>query len=250
MNFEERRRLYEASFTDLEDDICDYIIAHKDKMHDIKIVTLAKEFYTVPNTITRLCHKMHYMGFLEMKKDLLSEVKEDSDNSSHDYLTFIHENLELMKKEDFDCVINLFQKSSQVIIFAVGSTAFVAKIFVDTLNAIENKFYFMEYEHELRKQINNENTKKTILFISLSGQTEPGLQLAKDSIQKGHQVVSLTDFTDNPLSQIAPYSLFCKSPDRHYKGSNVTDKMPLLLVLETLFNIYIERDKNESNNCH
>lgn len=242
MNFQERRRLYEANFTDLEDEICDYIVAHKDKMQEIKIITLAKEFYTVPNTITRLCHKLHYTGFLEMKKALIAEESESNELSSKKYISFIQENLDLIAEENFDSIISLFQKSKQVIIFAVGSTAFVAKIYVDTLNAIDNKFYFIEYEHELRKQINHMDNPKTILFISLTGKTEPGLQLAKDAVLSGHHVISLTDFTDNPLAKIAPYTLFCKSPKRRYKGSNVTDKLPLLLVLEKLFKAYIERD--------
>lgn len=240
MNFEERRRLFESHFTDLEDDICDYISANKTQIQDVKIIELARQFYTVPNTITRLCHKLQYTGFLELKKSLCQESSDSQAGQETTYLDFVHKNVDLIKQIEHKKVIELFRKSKQVIIFAVGSTAFVAKIFVDTLNAVENKFYFIEYEHELRKQV-NQKEKKTILFISLTGETEPGLQLAKDAKSLGHQVISLTHFADNSLSKVADLELYCISPKRTYDGSNVTDKLPLLIVLERLFTSYSER---------
>lgn len=240
MNFEERIRLYESHFTDLEDDICDYIVKHRHQISEIKLVELAKEFYTVPNTITRLCHKMHYSGYLELKKAIIDESETTNQDSEDDYISFIKRNIDLIEHEDYRDLVQLFKKSKQVIIFAVGSTEFVAKLFVDTLNAVENKFYFIEYEHELRKQISNTNEKKTILFISLTGETEPGLQLAKDAVSLDHKVVSLTNFTKNSLSQVSDIDIYCISPERRFDGSNVTDKLPLLIVLDTLFKHYSE----------
>ncbi len=213
MNFEERIRLYESHFTDLEDDICDYIVKHRHQISEIKLVELAKEFYTVPNTITRLCHKMHYSGYLELKKAIIDESETTNQDSEDDYISFIKRNIDLIEHEDYRALVQLFKKSKQVIIFAVGSK---------------------------RKQISNTNEKKTILFISLTGETEPGLQLAKDAVSLDHKVVSLTNFTKNSLSQVSDIDIYCISPERRFDGSNVTDKLPLLIVLETLFKHYSE----------
>ncbi|WP_396326740.1 hypothetical protein [Jeotgalibaca sp. MA1X17-3] len=55
---------------------------------------------------------------------------------------------------------------------------------------------------------------------------------------KNHTLVSITTLSDNSLQKLADYSLFCYSPAKFLKGYNITDKAPLLVTLNSLFEKY------------
>ena len=73
MNFEERVISQSINLTDLEDKIVKYFFKNKEHISDLKITYLARQFYTYPNTITRLCHKLGYTGFSDLKSSIKNE---------------------------------------------------------------------------------------------------------------------------------------------------------------------------------
>ncbi|MDR0299824.1 MAG: MurR/RpiR family transcriptional regulator, partial [Streptococcaceae bacterium] len=79
---------------------------------------------------------------------------------------------------------------------------------------------------------------EAFFFISLSGDKEPFLSLAKEARESGQSVLSLTALSENPLSKLSNHSLFCYSPERQLNGSNIQDKVPLLVISESLFEAY------------
>ena len=58
MNFEQRVINSRHGFTELEEDIVAWILKNKEEAASIKIVTLATQLYTAPNTIMRLCRNL------------------------------------------------------------------------------------------------------------------------------------------------------------------------------------------------
>lgn len=74
LSFQERIRNKENRLTELEEDLADYILKHKEEVSQTKIVILSQKFYTVPNTITRFCKKLGYDNFSEFKINLKQEL--------------------------------------------------------------------------------------------------------------------------------------------------------------------------------
>ncbi|TDR52663.1 MurR/RpiR family transcriptional regulator [Paenilisteria rocourtiae] len=97
MDFNSRVINFDYRFTDLEDEIILYIEKNREEIIQSKIVDLARLFFTVPNTITRLCHKLEYYGFLELKKALKQEL-ESYDEAKVPQEILLFKNLELIDK--------------------------------------------------------------------------------------------------------------------------------------------------------
>ncbi|MBC1435026.1 MurR/RpiR family transcriptional regulator [Listeria rocourtiae] len=238
MDFNSRVINFDYRFTDLEDEIILYIEKNREEIIQSKIVDLARLFFTVPNTITRLCHKLEYYGFLELKKALKQEL-ESYDEAKVPQEILLFKNLELIDKAREKKVVQLLKDASKVNFFSVGSTAHATRIVVDNFDAVDYKFFFYAYEHELRHKIETANNE-LFFFVSLSGEIEPLLSLAVQARERGHIVITLTGLSNNFLARLADISLFCYAPKRIMNNVNITDKTPLLIIMDSLLQEYAE----------
>lgn len=241
MKFATRAANLYYKLTELEDDIVEYIKNHKAEVADTKIVTLAAEFYTVPNTITRLCRKLGYDGFVALKFELKQELSENVEEN-HQYLTILR-NFDLIVPEREQKVINLFQKAKAVNFYAQDQTKWIAKIGTENFYAIDDKFRLFDYEKEIISQIKRSNSE-IFFFISLSGETSTVLSLAELAKSNGHKVVSLTNLSENSLSKMSDVALYCYTEKVHVNHFDLTDKTPLLIILQSLFQSYFESVQN------
>ncbi len=238
MKFKDRAINVDYRLTDLEDDLVSYINAHKDEVIRLKMTNLAQRFYTVPNTITRFCHKLGYEGFVDLKNQLRWELETVQETSSLLKRHYLIETLDLIDPSREEKCIAAFQAAKAVTFFAVGQTGELSKICVNNFYAFDPKFNFIEYPNTVEHKIEQSN-RDVFFFVSLSGETIDMLRLAEKAKQKGHIVISLTGLGKNSLSTIADISLFCQIKPEIVEGYDVTDKTPLMIIFNNLFHAYL-----------
>lgn len=238
MKFWERVIINEHTLTDLEDSLVEYIENNKDEVSNQTITILAKHFFTVPNTISRLCHKLGYEGFVDLKSHLKQELELSNTLQTNALADYIYETINLIEKERLKKCVSLFQTSKAVTFFAVGQTGELTKIAVNNFYAFDTKFNFLEYPNTVSRKI--ELAKKEIFFfVSLSGETKEIIKLAEQAKFNNQIVISLTELSKNTLSKISDISLYCCIKNEKVNGYNVTDKTPLMIVLNQLFHTYL-----------
>ncbi|MBL3716220.1 SIS domain-containing protein [Lactococcus garvieae] len=236
MNFEQRVINSRHGFTELEEDIVAWILKNKEEAASIKIVTLATQLYTAPNTIMRLCRKLGYDGFTELKVELKHELQEQVENETK---RIFLRNFELIDAQRELEVVKLFQRYPKVNFFALEQAVVIAKACTEHFYTLSDKFRLYQYENELVNQIEN-NQKSCFFFISLSGESTTVHKLARLAKEYGHKVVSLTNLTENTLSDIADVNLYCYTTREVYGYYDVTDKTPLMLIMHSLYRAYLE----------
>ncbi|MDR0298500.1 MAG: MurR/RpiR family transcriptional regulator [Streptococcaceae bacterium] len=237
MKFNERVQNQYFRLTEIEDDLVDYIQKNKAEVAKMKIVHLAEQFYTVPNTVTRFVRKLGYDGFSELKM----ELKNESDYPhlmGDSYQQKINRNFELIDIAREDKVVQCLRKAKNVNFYGLGQTGLVAKICADNFYALEDKFKFIDYPNEIRHQIEN-GKNQLFFFISLSGETKSVLELAELAKAVGHKVIGLTNLSDNSLSRLADVALYCCTEKEVVNKYDVTDKTPILIIMQSLFKSYL-----------
>lgn len=235
LNFEERVINESIHFTDLEDEIIEYLNKQKKYIEFIKITTLAKEFYTVPNTISRLCHKLGYTGFSDLKHAVKYENEHDS--SKKDYNQLILKNFDLINENENQKVIDKLKTAKRINFYSMGQTTYVTRLIVDNFYSIDYKSYFYTYPNELQHIISH-GEDELFFFVSLSGENQQMIQFAKTVKKQEHQLITLTHLSANPLAKLADQRIFCYSPEQRIDEYNVTDKAPVLLIMNNLFQEY------------
>ncbi|MGL5886136.1 MAG: MurR/RpiR family transcriptional regulator [Bombilactobacillus sp.] len=242
MNFDERIIKHTANFTDTEDEIVAYISQHKLEIENTKITFLAKKFYTVPNTITRLCHKLGYSGYSELKLSLKNERIQQRIEKFYD--RELRKNVELAHELPLMKIINKLNQAKKINFYSMGQTAYITRLIVGNFYAVDYKSYFYDYPNDLKHIILHENDDLFFL-ISLSGEKKQMIDLAQEVKKRHNQLVTLTHLCDNSLAHLADISLFCYSPNRRIDEYNVTDKMPILLIMNELFKAYAKQLNKE-----
>lgn len=238
MKFNERVLNEAFRLTDLEDEIIAYLNKNKNDIESLKITELATEFYTVPNTITRLAHKLGYTGFTDLKHSIKYETQ--IDDYPDEYKHLLLRNFELIDENREDKIIDQLVVAKRINFYSVGQTAYVTRIVVDNFYSVDYKSYFYTYPNELKHVIVH-GQDELFVFISLSGETEQIVESAVLAKEKGHQIVSLTNLSNNSLARLADLKLYCYSPEQKIEEYNITDKTPILLIMNNLFKKYVSR---------
>ncbi|MDY4761578.1 MurR/RpiR family transcriptional regulator [Streptococcus thoraltensis] len=239
MKFNDRVLNVENNLTDLEDMIVNYIEKNKEEVSRQKITALADQFYTVPNTLTRLCHKLGYEGFVDLKNNLKQELLSKKSQVYLETDSYIFETIKSIDDKRLKKCITVFKKSKAVTFFAVGQTGELTKICTNNFYAFDPKFNFLEYPNTVNQKIGLAKDE-AFFFVSLSGESKETIKLAKKAKSKNQTVISLTGMTKNSLSQIADISLYCYLKEENIDGYDITDKTPIMIVLNRLFHLFLE----------
>ncbi|GAB2022813.1 MurR/RpiR family transcriptional regulator [Pseudolactococcus yaeyamensis] len=235
LNFQERVKNKENRLTELEEDLAAYISENKEEVSQAKIVKLSHDFYTVPNTITRFCKKLGYDNFSEFKVNLKQELETPKSTNLHKDVLL--KNFDLIDKDRELKVVRLMQRAKVVNFYALDQTGLFTKMYVKNFFALDDKFQFFEYQQEMKKKILNASNE-IFFFVSLSGETISVLELAELAKERNHKVISLTNLNENSLEQLSDISLYCLTQYETVNGYDITDKIPLLLILQSLYEAF------------
>ncbi|GKZ02035.1 RpiR family transcriptional regulator [Paraclostridium bifermentans] len=238
MEFYERVKKHEHKFTDTEDMIIEYMISNKEEVVKLSIQSLSDKFFTVPNTIVRLCKKMEYDGFSQLKNNLKNELKSKNKDLYSGFESNILKTLELIDYEKIKKVVDIIHKSRGIIVYGIGQNSHLCEIFVKELRtAHENTNYYNQRDETL---YNIEKLGEQDMFFALSqrGKTKDVIEAAKLAKSKGCKVVALTHICENELQEIADVSLYCYSTSKKINGYDISDKVPAMIIMRAIIEKY------------
>ncbi len=204
----------------------------------ISIQALADKFFTVPNTIIRLCKKMDYVGFSELKNTLRAELSlmdtmEHEEDCCH-HIINIKKTIDLMDYELLEKINILMAKSSRTVFFTLGDNVNIIQGAIKELSLQSKHILFHPLKHDVLYDLTTFTSQDILFLVSLSGSNPELIELATLAKAKGAKVIALTHFENNPLQKVADLHLYCYAPQVNVYNYNVTDKTPLLLVLRAL----------------
>ncbi|WP_085994222.1 MurR/RpiR family transcriptional regulator [Oceanobacillus senegalensis] len=234
MLFEERVQKYEYKLNDTDDQIIEYLMEHKQDVIHLTIQQIASELFTVPNTIMRLSKKLGYDGFSHLKNSLKGELEEKHHKVDNTAYHHIQKTFELLDHKMIQTSFKLLKDSKHVLFFAVGDSSDLCKRMVRHLRVSGKLSEFSPHRHEVLHRINEMGKQDVLFLISLTGETELVLEIARIAKERGVTIISLTHFNRNTLQGLADVRLYCYSPYRSVNGYNTTDHTPAIIVLQAL----------------
>lgn len=238
MQFYERIKKHEHKFTDTEDMIVEYMIKNKEEVTKLSIQSLSDKFFTVPNTIIRLCKKMEYDGFSQLKNNLKEELKNKDKESNMDFEINIKKTLELIDYEKIKKVADIMYKSKNIIVYGIGQNIPLCEILVKELRTVHNSVRYYDQRHEVLYDINKSGEHDILFALSLTGETKDVVESAQLAKTKGCTVVALTHICENKLQQIADISLYCHSTIRNINKYEISDKVPMMIIMRAIMDQY------------
>ncbi len=251
-----------------ENQVREYILKYPKKVLEFTVYDLAKESFTSPATVIRLCKKIDIKGFARLKVLLAEETKyfqdmklnlldtttiekNDTPHAIIEKITnisikTIEETRVLVNEKQFMEVVKLLQKAMVIDFYGEGASNMVA---------VDGQFKFMRigkivntyqlYDRQYVQAVNSDATHVGII-ISYSGETKRMIQIAGILQKNGTPVVAVTSSSENSLNRIADHNLFVTAKETVFRSGAMASRTAQLYIIDILYALYCSLNYDES----
>lgn len=239
------------SLTLAEIDTLKYVDNNKEKVFELSIQELAKITFVSTATIMRLCKKLGFSGFAELKYHLKEEInlrkESQRDATFQDILDqnidSIVNTIPLIDEQKVMEIIDLLKTSVNVHFFGKGLTSTVLEYGSKLLlsHARINTFYQDTHIAHISADL---MTSNDLLFVaSLSGNTHQVVRMAQIAKSRGATIVAITGSSDNALSKFSDYCFNISSKTAPNRAIDITSRIPILFVLNIILSTYLDGNR-------
>lgn len=218
-----------------------YITANKKLCSKITINELAAKCNVSRTTITRFVKKLDLEGFSEFKVLLsweLEKVNVIEDQSFDIACNSIIKYVEDQKNKNYDVLCKLLYEAK--IIYAYGSGDIqnvVAKQIKRMFLSCEEIIYDFEGRTFDESFYNIVSKNDVVILISLSGDNENIINIARRLKLIGIKIISITDLKNNTLTNLSDESIYISATNISFLKTHPSYKLTMLyfILIELLF---------------
>lgn len=192
-------RELKAKFTKSEESILDFIEKNFDKIPKYSVVKLCEEAYASQASVNRVCKKLGFKGFSELKYSIEQDLeKMESSKSLSINNTFFY--IENINFQDVQGIAEVIKENRKILIYGLGASQITASYLQRQLLYLGFQAIVVSEERMI------EQFDDFILFIlSSSGETLRVKHVAKKFKESGKTVVAITK-SDSSLDEICDFT--------------------------------------------
>lgn len=229
--------------------LLNYFIDNSQKIKDMKIKDASKEVFVSPATIVRFCQKLGFSGFIEFKNSLWLTIEQQNQDTDLMETPMVESNIfddviktkNLVSETTIDEIIQLIHASERMDFYGEGSSRIVCEEMTRRFRLVKKQSYFYDDTSLMYLSASNLKPGDIAFCVSMSGETSQILKAANIAKTTGATLISVTNMSNNSLSNIADKALFVISTKYRLEDMNFVSRIPALVILEYIFNRYVER---------
>lgn len=255
MNFMQILSNNRNKLTKSEKRLAEYILAHSEQVIYSTMKSLGKNAGTGDATIVRLCKKLGFSGFSQLKIALAQEsmVPQKKENETSYYgasadmlINSIRKTEQLINPKSLDKAVDLLLNAQRVYLFGVGHSGESAKDYEKTWLRI-GLIAQAETDPHIQVQVSTLlSDKDVVIGLSLSGHTRDtydSLELAKES---GAKIITISNDLNSPISQLGDARLQTAVGEFMNIGS-VAGQISQLYLCDVLARGYEKKTDRDTN---
>lgn len=222
------------------------------KIQDSSASEIADAIYVSKTSIINLSKKLGFEGYSELRyyvKDYLKDKGKNKPNLSFEDVldsinTEVTKTLSLQSKDNINKITKKILSSRIVYVIGRGASEPIANLLCSRLALLNIKAILIEDPNIIDVLGDSLALDESVIVMSLSGETERILTIAKTARARGVDVIALTSFTNNSLQKIANYNLFCFADDTQTKYNDLISRIGLHTLVQILIS-YIHMTDEE-----
>jgi DNA-binding MurR/RpiR family transcriptional regulator len=246
-----------------EKKIADYILENSALIRDYSSQNLAASVGVSQSSIIKFSQKLNYTGFTDLKLAIHEAVVKSGDDENgiddvngaevhSDSLQkqiasikceALQTTIDLNDEKRIESAVKLIEESKRIQIIALGAGSLVARNFATMLIQI-GKSVIAEVDTYIQLSSIATLGKGDVVFvISFSGQSEKMIRLAKQAKKAGVSIISLTNYSANPIRSLADVQLFSVDRQGSFEVPQIISSASQQHVVDVLFSTMINRDR-------
>lgn len=257
-----RLKHYKPNASVAEQGLLEYVLSNPDAAVDSNIHQLAQLSYCSSSTIVRLCRKLGFDGYRDMRKQLLCELAVRHKNTEQraqqleradrlediirqttfGNITSLEESMQLLEPETVARCVELLTSCDTVLLFGLGASYLVAQDAYLKFLRIGKRCICCEDIHSQYLVAQSAKSTDAAIIVSYSGYTEEMVRCARDLRAQGAPVIAVTRFLHSPLEQLADYCLYVVNMEELFRSGAMSSRIAQLNVIDILYTAYINRD--------
>lgn len=231
-----------------EKKVADYIRKNSDEIADMNIADLANGSKTSEATVIRICRRLGYKGFYQLKISLAKEgtqhqlicyhgAQDDPETVNYILQETANNIVDLSKQLNMNSILpcaKLIREANIVHVVATGNTAPAAQDFAFRLGRLgirTNCSFVPEY---CLGNINLGSSLDVVVAISHSGSSISVLQAAELAHKKKMKVIAITDVIQSSVAKFSTVTLATPVRNNLFRGFGAASNVHTLVVLDVL----------------
>lgn len=260
---------FELEFSGSEKEIARYILNHGDDVLSMSVKQLAKQTYTSPATIVRLCKKIGLEGYNDFKIKYSAELQYDLHRGERIDVNFpfekddsypsichklaslsqevIADTIKLIDFQQLEHIVDLIYQYPAIDIYGSGNSLLAAMSFQHKMMRISRDVNLRVLHGEQIFMSYNTKQDRIGMIISYSGETNEVIQIAQILKEKKTPLIVLTSVGDNRLSHYADYILNIGSREKIFtKIAPFASQASMEYLLNVIFSCVFQRDYEQN----
>lgn len=174
------------SLTRSEESLIDFIEKNFNEIPNYSAIKLCEEAYSSQATLNRVCKKLGFKGFSELKFSIEEDLKlMNTSKNSHIHNTIYY--IDNINFEEIDNIIKILKNNRKILLYGLGASQITAAYFQRQLLYLGFQAIMISEEKMM------ESFDDFIIFIvSSSGETLRVKHIAKNMRELGRNVVAIT----------------------------------------------------------
>jgi len=245
-----------------EKKIADFILNNSALIRDYSSQNLAAAVGVSQSSIIKFSQKLNYRGFTDLKLAIHeSVVRGDNDEqsdvsgrSADERAGSVPEQLyrikteallttmELNEEKRILAAVRVLEKSERIQIIALGTGSLVARNFASMLIQV-GKSVIAEVDTYIQlSSIATLGKGDAIFIISFTGQSAKMIHMAQQAKKAGVTIVSLTNYSANPIRSLADVQLFAVNREGEFEVPQIISSASQQHVVDMLFSFLLNRN--------
>ena len=237
-----------------EKKVAEYILKNVDEVIYASITSLSEKTGVSEATIVKLCQRLGYSGYQELKimlardsrqqntpEKIYGEINPDDslvqikNKMFQKYQEVLGNTKSLLDNRKIARIIELIGKSQRLYFFGFGASSLGARDAELKFTRINIPATAVDRVHD-QKMLSANLTEKDLVFaISNSGRTREILEAVEILKENSCPVVAITSQAGSPLGQKADYLLLNSSKETPFRGSAMASRMAQMAVIDMIF---------------
>ena len=232
--------------------IAEQILSNPEQLIQEKTVDLARRSGTDSAQVVRLCQKLGFEGFTDLKSKIMMEFLEQKNTLqrqvsppdtpveklknmfSEDFTKTINDTLEELDDSVLSKAVKMLSKAHSIFLFGMGSSQLAARDMQTKLLRLGLSAYFIEDAEMMRGFCKTLTGSDLIFLISFSGTTEYIVSIAELAKKNQVPIISLTNYPDSPLARLSTVVLLTTANEDKVRVGAMTSIISQFLVIDLL----------------
>lgn len=237
-------------FTKSEKKVALFVNEHMHQITYLSIGDLANQCDVGETTILRFCKRLGFSGYYEFKQQVILQIQKNEEeihqklpttlNRIH---TMINETTQLLDKKKLQNTVEMIMNCQTIYMFGSGFSGLTAL-------AAQMRFASLGYraiaarENYLKVLYANMITDKDLAIgFSISGENSSTIETIRRVKENGTPSIIITNHEESTLAKLADIVLLTSGKEMGKEGSTLVTEMSQFVVLEVLFEVLHEMDK-------